>query len=347
MIASELLCAHRRLSLALATAAVLLVGSAVGAPKAQAMVLAVQDDAVFLQGRYYDRELAFTHARDLGAKVVRVNFVWADYKRYGFRQLDAFVNSARRRGFQVSMTTVGTSQYHRTGNRQLNYRNPNVARYGAWMKQIARRYRRKVSRYGCWNEPQMPYFLSPTSRAPAIYRALYLACYRAIKSQDRGAKVLIGELAPRRNPMAFLRRVVGRGGLRADGLAYHPFQFFVAPGARDRSGLQGISATPTIKRTLRSLRRGLRTPGGATLPIYFTEFAYISCCDVRMPESRRADWIAKAWHYARRQGVKEFLYYQLIHAPSFLGIGFDSGIIDLSGRPNDSYYALRRAVTGR
>jgi hypothetical protein len=337
----------RSLAVGLITAFLLLCG-AVSAQRAGAIEVAMQDDSVFLSQSFYDRGRALTQAQDLGVRWLRVNAFWSDYKRYGFAQLDGAVDAALSRGFRVQMTISGQSSFDKKGDHWLSSKSPKAARLGKFAKLVAQHFKGRVRRYSIWNEPNMPYFLSPTRRAASIYRALYLAGYKAIKSVDRRNAVLIGELAPRRNPLGFLARI--SGGLKADGLAYHPFQFYAAPGARDRTGVVGISSTPRIRSTLRSLarRHQLSTPRGHRLPIYFTEFGYIAKGgSVPMPDKRRADWIVKAYKYAKRQGVRQLLYYQLVHPPAGSNVSFDSGIVKLDGTPTIVYTALRRYLTGR
>lgn len=337
---------RRWLVLALSTAALLLCAGA-GAQRAHAIEIALQDDSVFLHQSFYDRDMAFTQTQDLGVRWLRVNVFWSDYKRYGFTQFDSLVSRALSRGFQVQMTIGGASSFDRTGDRWLNYNKPKASRLGQFAKLFATHFKRRVRRWSIWNEPNMPYFLSPTRRAVSTYRGLYAAGYKEIKRVDPRNEVLIGELAPRRDPLGFIRRI--SNGVRADGLAYHPFQFYAAPGARDRTGIVGISSTPKIKSLLRSLRRRhqLRTPRGGNVPLFFTEFGYISRGSIRMSDKRRADWIVKAYRYAKQQGVRQLLYYQLVHPPTANKVSFDSGIVNLDGTPTIVYTALRRYLTGR
>jgi hypothetical protein len=138
-------------------------------------------------------------------------------------------------------------------------------------------------------------------------------------------------------------------GLKADGLAYHPFEFYRAPGSgRSSRGFVGINSTPGIKSALRDLarRHKLTTLRGGALPLYYTEYGYLTKGFYKMSESRRRDWTVKAFRYARRQGVKEMLYYQLVQSPSgtLAGDIWDSGIIRLNGTALPTYTALVRAA---
>ncbi|MDX6643006.1 MAG: hypothetical protein QOD76_968, partial [Solirubrobacteraceae bacterium] len=89
--------ARRSLAVGVITACLLLCGT-VSAQRAAAIEVAVQDDSVFLSQSFYDRDRAFTQARDLSVRWLRVNAFWSDYKRYGFAQLDSVVDAALGRG---------------------------------------------------------------------------------------------------------------------------------------------------------------------------------------------------------------------------------------------------------
>jgi hypothetical protein len=73
---------------------------------------------------------------------------------------------------------------------------PDVADFGRFAAATAEHFRGRVDRYGIWNEPNYIAWLKPLNRAPALYRKLYLAGYKAIKANDGAAKVLIGETVP-------------------------------------------------------------------------------------------------------------------------------------------------------
>jgi len=314
------------------------------------MELAVQDDSVFVYGTLYDRARALAQIRDdLHASALRMNLTWAEYKRSGFGRLDSAVAAAAAAGIRVQLTVAGTPEFDPGGDQFISYQNATPSRVASFMQTVARHFKGCVTRYSVWNEPNLPRWIHGNRRGDAArtYRNLYRASYAAIKSVDRRNQVLIGELTSAHDPLGFLSSVA-RGNLRADGLAYHPFQFYAAAGTRDRSrGFTGISQTPQIRGLLNRLRRGhrLRTPRGGTVPIYFTEFAYLLRGYYKMPESRRRSWAVQAATYARRQHVAQFLWYMLVHPPrgALYGDIWDSGLIGLSGRPDSTYTALRRA----
>jgi hypothetical protein len=313
------------------------------APAAHAFEIGIEDDSVFVQ-QQDNRERALQQARDLGASWIHTQVVYSSVRQYGYGPYDDLVAAARRYGMRVEMVLQGDPRYNR-GSRYLSYYNPSPGRFATFARATARHFRGRVTRYSIWNEPNLQQFLAPASRSPQIYRRLYLAGYRAIKAVDRRNQVFIGELAAQRRTFSWMRRV-GRG-LRADGFAYHPYQFFKAPGQRDTRFL-GISNIGVIKRGVRELARGgyLRTPRGGVVPIYFTEFSYPLGRPYPTPEYKRRAWIPKTFLMAKQNGVRQVAYYKLVLRP---GSNWNSGLVTSQGFPTSSYNslkAIRRRLVG-
>ena len=341
----------RRLRLTALVCALTLLCSGAAAQSASAFEIAVQDDSTFLYGNRYPRERAFQQARQLGASVLRVNMIWADFVRLGFGPYDGVVNRARSWGLKVHVTIMGTPKfYDRRASRVVSSKNPSAGKTAGFAAAVARHFRGRVTRYSVWNEPNISWYLEPQSKAPTLYRNLYRASYNAIKAADPAAQVLYGELYSgnlRRPggtaPLTFLARATG--GLRADGLAYHPFQFNFGPSQRSRRYV-AVAGVSQLRASLRRLaRRGrLRTRSGGTLPIHFTEFGYqIKGSWVLKPERRRASWTVAAFRLAKRSGVRSMLYYHLVRSYSRR---WDTGIITSSGSTMAPFQALVRARRG-
>ena len=321
---------------------------AVAAQPARAMEVGVADNPVFFSQSYYSRDAAFANALAVGARTLRIEMYWSDYVRRGYAPYDAAVDAARARGIRAQLALVGTPRYD-NGDKRITWRNPNVRLFAGWMGAVVTHFRGRVSRYSVWNEPNQCYFLSKGgcsySRAAVrarvnVYRTLYRAGYAAAKRSDRRAQVLIGELAPINDPLGFLGRVAnGTYRLLADGAALHPYEL-----VRNRA-VTGISSTRRVKRTLSGLaRRGrLRTPGGRTVPIYYTEFGYITGYGGLRTEAQRARRTVAALRYAKRLGVRQVVYYHLVKAPAGVADPFPSGIVTHTGSPTSTYTALVRA----
>jgi hypothetical protein len=345
----------RRVAIAGAAALVLLAAGALAPPASaqRKMDIAVQDDNIFLfPYGLYNVDRAYAQARAFGAGSVRFNVLWGEYDRFCrrykgncFKLYDDAVAAALRNGFKVQMTIAGTPQYEPSYSQYISYRRPNSARFRVFAARVAKRYKGKVFRYSIWNEPNLARWITPSAKAPQYYARLVKAAYPAIKRVDRRNQVLIGELTSANRPLDFLMRM--GGGIRADGLAYHPFEFFAVPG-RASIAFQGINSTLLIKRTLSRLRRSIHTPAGGALPLYFTEFDYQTqgrYARYTRPESKRARYAVAAMRLAYRHRVKQMLWYGLIHPPRSLLYGdvWDGAIIQRNGTPESTWRSLVRA----
>jgi hypothetical protein len=114
----------------LALAASLLVFTPQPAHAARGMELALQDDAVLLQGLYYNRDLALSQIRALGVRHIRANLLWTRvlpgwetntrFKpavlHYDWSQYDQLIDAAARYGMKVQLTIAGPAPAWATGN---------------------------------------------------------------------------------------------------------------------------------------------------------------------------------------------------------------------------------------
>ena len=253
----------RRLGLALLVLAAAL-GSAAPAHAARGMEIALQDDPVFLQRDYYDRDLALTQAREMGVTRLRVSLGWASILGeqarertrpaqlvYDFSRYDDLIDAAAGYGIRLQINFIPPAPAWATGDRRVGVERPNPRLYGQFVRAAAEHFKGRVDRYAIWNEPNHVGWLTPQSSAAAQYRQLYLEGYKAVKRTDPTAQVLIGELVPYKNgsrssaPLFFLRQLTctrtasgvpgARGyrmrksgscpALRADGLAHHPYEY--------------------------------------------------------------------------------------------------------------------------
>jgi len=339
----------RRVLLAALTTLLVLLAGACSADRASAFEVGVQDNPVFVFNNYVSRDTALSKAKAFNARSARLEMYWGDYVRYGFAPYDAAVNAALSRGIRPQISVTGTPQYDPQGDQRVSWSNPNVQAYADFLTQVTQHFKGRVMRYSIWNEPNQCYFLSGSicsysnsavKQRQAIYRNLYIAGAAAIKAVDRTAQVLFGELAPINDPLGFLTAVTKRGGIRADGLAHHPYQ--IAPKGRR---VTGVSATPAIKRMLRSLARSrkFRTYSGGIVPIYYTEFAVIKGYGGIRSEAQRASRTISDFKYMKKQGVKQIIWYHLVIYPSTVRDAFPSGILQTNGTALPTYNALVKA----
>jgi hypothetical protein len=355
---------------ALALCAALALPATAGAKPG--MQLALQDDGVFVNRNYYDRDRAFQNLQDLRVTQLRVNVIWRNVSpnpsskrsprsfNYNFWRYDEVVNHAAAYGIGVQMALTGPAPRWAAGKKNGVYR-PKASRFSGFARAAAAHFRGRVSRYSIWNEPNHPGWLQPLRSAARLYRSLYSAGYRGVKSKDPGAQVLFGELAPygrrggssAQSPLIFLRkatctngRFAGRRckGLLADGFAHHPYDFVRPPHRRnpDRNGVTMANLgklTKALSRLRRS--RALRTPRGGTLPLYLTEFGYLRQGRKRLPESKRASYLLRAYRMARSNSKVQQMTHYLLVTPTSRWAFFDTSLINRKGTPYRSYRKLR------
>jgi hypothetical protein len=362
----------RRLPLALLALIPILALHPVAAHASAGMELALQDDDVFLHSSAKARHRGLDAAEKLGVKRIRVNVLWArlelgnprarkppKHPAYDFAPIDQLQQDAARRHIELQLTVAGPAPAWATGNHKVGNTSPSAYRYGQFARAVAEHFAGRVDRYSIWNEPNWDTWLNPVNHAPGIYRNLYVHGYAAIKQADPHAQVLIGELQPYAErhsiaPLRFLRAVTCSTvrytaarrcpGLRADGLALHPYQFTVAPnrpfGGPDDAPFGSLrNMTRALDKLAR--RRALTTPAGRHLSLYLTEFGYLTRGSRALPSRLRAAWLTQAYQIARRNPrVKELLQYQLVDGPA--RNAWHSGVMTSRGVPQAPFKALAR-----
>ena len=334
---------------------------------AKNMELALQDDAVFVDQRWMDREKALDHAAALKTKRIRVNVIWSRVLvngTYDFSAIDALQASAAKRGIKLQLTVTGPAPASATADHKIGGNRPDPVKFGAFARAVAVHFKGRVDRYSIWNEPNLSAWLSPSKSAPKLYRSLYSSGYTAIKTVDPKAKVLFGELAPNKDgrtiaPLQFLRDVTCSKAnykaarkcapLKADGLAIHPYQLTSAPtvpaGRPDDTPISQLKRLTTALDKL-AKRRALATPSKRGLDLYLTEFGYLSAGDRKQSASRRSAWLSAAYKIARKNPrVKQLLQYQLVDPPAHEL--WHSAILDHHGRRLAPFAGLARAASAR
>jgi hypothetical protein len=353
----------------LIVAALAIAGLAAGIPSsAQAgrrMEVALQDDSVFLNQNWYGRERAFARAKELGVTRLRVNFIWAhevahagrrhapDHVGYNWWHFDSLVDDARSHGIKVHLTLTGPAPAWATANHHVGVYKPSPRAYASFVHDVVSHFKDRVDRYSIWNEPNWKSWLAPHGSAPALYRRLYLAGYRAVKSVDPRAQVLIGETSPQARgsagmaPLRFLRAMVGHSHLRADGYAHHPYDYAHSPHTRPAgSGDVTIANLGRLTGELSRLAHAhrLRTSRGGPPPLYLTEYGYFVHGRHALNQSRAAHYLQQAFSKALRNGrVRSMLQYGLV-SPPFV-VNWDTSLIAANGHPRRSFYSLRSWAT--
>ena len=366
-----------RLLAALLAACALGAAGAPAAPAARGMEVALQDDAVFVDGPVRPVR-AYALAREIEVSRLRIDVNWFQVPgarpttrtrpasvTYDWSAYDAAVDAAAAAGIRVQMTVTGPVPAWATGNRRLGTYRPSVARYAAFVRAVATHFRGRVDRYSIWSEPNFWAFLGPAPAAASIYRSLYVSGSAAIRAADPGAAVLIGELAPyayrgkTTAPLAFLRGVtcvdaryrrIGRcATLTADGIAHHPYDVRHAPTYRypgsDNVTIGTLGRLTSAADRL-SAARALRTRTGRAMPIYLTEFGYRSSGTPRFAPATRARYLSAAFGLAQANPrVRQLLQYILVSPPP--GTPFDTSIVDADGTPQPAFTALKAWTRGQ
>jgi Cellulase (glycosyl hydrolase family 5) len=347
------------------------------AEAARNLEVALQDDAVFVGNRFFNRERAFRYARAIGVTRLRVNANWAysmpiaqararskpQQVQWTFYPLDSVIDAAAKHGIRVHLSLTGPAPRWASGNRRISGYRPNTRYFTEFATALAAHVKGRVDRFSIWNEPNWRTWLGPQTSAPALYRSLYQRGYAAIKKADPSANVLIGETSPyARNgystaPITFLRRLacvdkrwrrVRRCPvLRADGYAHHPYDFRNAPTYRYPGADNATMGTlSNLTRALDRLSRSgaLRFTGGRRMPLYLTEFGYFAAGPRALPARQRSRYLAEAFQMALANGrVRSQLQYLLVSPPrNSPGGFFNTGLISRTGAKHPQYRALQR-----
>jgi hypothetical protein len=374
----------RALLTVLVAAAAVLTGCLIDAGDSKAargMELAIQDDATFANGQYRKvrGDKAYAYTRALGITRQRVNLQWAytmpevqfNARRkpaavnYNFAAYDALIDEAARNGVRVHVSLTGPAPRWANAKRFVPRRGwykPSATEFGRFATLAAEHFKGRVDRYSIWNEPNWKTWLGPLANGPALYRALYVKGYAAIKAADPAAKVLIGETAPfarpgySTSPLAFLRGVTcvnkkykrarSCPKLKADGYAHHPYDFGHAPNYQ-YPGADNVTIG-TLSRLTKALdklsRAGvLRKNGGGRMPLYLTEYGYFASGHRALPKQLRSRYLKQAYSIALKNSrVKSQLQYLLVSPPRGSRASFfDLGVASTSGKRNVGYTALQ------
>jgi hypothetical protein len=337
--------ATKTLLTAVLTAAIALVAVGV-AHAAPGMEKAIEDEDVFVDGKTLSPNQGYQRLADLGIKRMRILVTSASVRTgngFDFGKYDRAVNQAMQRGIRVQMVLIG------------RYPRPNVREFADFANTTAAHFKGRVDRYSIWNEPNYKAWLAPVRKAPAMYRRLYKAGYKAVKSADAGAKVFMGETVPYAQgsramaPIKFLRKVACVNSqykrtkrcpkLKADGYAHHPYDFEKAP-RRSKRGKDDatIGSLRNLTQALDKLARSGQIR--ATKNLYLTEYGYLATGRRGLSERKRASYLKQGFRIARKnRRVKQLVQYLLVQPND--GSPFTTGILNPDGSETPSYATLR------
>ncbi len=321
--------------------------------------LNIEDSAVTLGDRPDAQAIINSWRSNLGVDSVRIQAFWDRIETspgvYNWSapgaNLDNAVRMVTAAGLQpvITIDEKGPVFASQVPSRNDGTYKPDPTRFGNFAAAVAQRYGASVTNYLVGNEPNQGTFLNPQRvggqpYSPYWYRKLVQAAYPRIKANDRGSRVIIGEMAPIGGtspgagsvaPLIFLRELGCRNAnytpkrtgfcagfrpARGDAIGYHPYsiRFRLPPFAHSPAELAGTGDMPRFFGVLDNVvRRGgiLGAPGGR-FNVYFTEYGYeTKPPDPRFgfPPSVQSRYLQQgayvAWRTPRVKMMQQYLYF--------------------------------------
>jgi hypothetical protein len=334
------------------------------------------------------RDQTLDEIRDFGVTQVRQLVYWTSYApspnakrkpRFNaadpsaypagtWNRLDNLFGAAEARGIKVQLTLTGPVPKWATGTRKDHLTRPSAKEFGLFVKAVGARYGARTSMWSVWNEPNQPQFLMPQFRngkpaSPQIYRGLYVAAVKALRSQpaNRGDKVLVAETSPRGNrhivaPLAFLRGMLCLNGsyhrarkcgkLDTQGYAHHAYTTRTGPRFVPPKDDVTIGVLNRLNVALDKAARAGMLPRG--LPIYLTEFGIQTTPDeisgVSFAKQAAYRSIAEHIAYVNPKVAAFSQYLMRDDKPRKTGYrygGFETGLRRSNGQKKPSYESFR------
>ena len=138
--------------------------------------------------------------QDIGFSAIKGYVNWATIETtpgaYRWTDPDNVLRAAEGAGAAVLLRVHGTPQWARPPDSSQSSPPANQEDFARFMRQLARRYRGRVTAYEIWNEPNLNYEWGYRSPDPAEYAALLKTAYQAIKAEDPAALVVSAGPAP-------------------------------------------------------------------------------------------------------------------------------------------------------
>jgi hypothetical protein len=290
---------------------------------------------------------------------LRVPVYWAECEpeqgHYDFTAVDSLVGSAAQRGIRILPYVYGTPAWLTSVPARpplsptatgawAQYLRVLVGRYGPqgsfWAARTGPRL--PIRSWQIWNEPNFLLFWKPRP-SPGGYARLLATSARAIRSQDRAAKIVAAGLAP-----------VGAGLTPWDFL----YGLYQVPGAKRNFDVVALHPyASTIKRMeaqVKVARAVMRNAGDRTKPLIVSELGVASggqrSTFVKGPAGQ-ASFLTRAfslllrerhrWHIA---GIDWFTWQDSVTPNPYCSFCQGAGLFDVEGQAKPSWTAYRRAV---
>jgi hypothetical protein len=283
-------------------------------------------------------------------------------------RLDALFAATQARGIKVQLTLTGPVPKWATSTKKDHLTRPSARLFAQFVRAVGTRYGAATDMWSIWNEPNQPQFLLPQYRkhtpvSPGIYRGLYQAAVKVLRSQpaNRHDIVLVGETSPRGNqhvvhPLTFLQRMLCLNGsyhrtrkcskLDTNGYAHHAYTTRTGPRFVPPKGDVTIGVLSRLNSALDKAARAKMIPRG--LKIYLTEFGIQTTPDEISGVSfaKQAAYRAIAEHiaYVNPRVALFSQYLMRDDKPRKTGYrygGFETGLRRSNGKKKPSYESFR------
>jgi hypothetical protein len=295
-------------------------------------------------------ELAAQLNRVKTAKIgwVRIDFIWAVVQPaagvWDWHLYDAIANAANARGIKIFATLAYTPAWATDGPELTGVpRNPDD--WVTFCYQAAQRYRRTITYWGMWNEPNLPRFWSG-SRADYvdfILRPGALAIHSANPAAKVGGPDLAHVTAGGADWFDWLQLTLLEAGDDLDIITHHVYDSDGSQGVTTKLNASTIFAnSPSLWGVVPpSVREVLKTTGWYRLkPFWLTETGWESASVSEDSQAAYLSGLLGDWFGINRDWVDKVFFYELQDAPA----GNTFGILRSDGSPKPAYGAYRSFI---
>jgi len=343
------------------------------APSGAGFGYGIQADMVFDTdyGRLYN------HIHALGFTWVKQQIEWFRYNQapgqYEWERLDRIVEAANANGVKLLFSVVKAPKWARPPGDTDEGPPADPNTYGAFLREMAARYKGRVQAYEIWNEQNLYYEWGGRGGkiSARAYVQLLQVAYNAIKSVDPDAMVISGGLTPTGwndgdvaiDDRVYLEQMYQAGLARyCDAVGAHPSGYNNPPDADWRSFADptaaGCKGHPSwfFRGTMESYRNIMVKYGDAHKRIWPTEFGWASVESLGVPpasgyeyaadntELEQAQFVVRAFQMGKAWGwVGPMFLWNLNFAPVAGNQNEKAafGIVRQDWSPRPAYAALR------
>lgn len=303
----------------------------------------------------WDVEQAWPVLDDLGVKWARVQTGWAKTEKtrgvYDFTWLDDIVDKLLERGVQPWLSVSYGNPLYTPGASPDGVGFPPIytaeEREGwtAYVKELTRHYKDRVSHYEIWNEPDAGFFKPKPD--PALYADLVQLTSTAIRSEYPESVIIGGALgvAMCPNGLDYTEACLQNGMADyIDIITYHGYKFMPEQ--------YSIQEFPAYRRLLDRYKPGLKIWQGETgCPSKVPEGNDQALAEMEVSEAVQARWLARRVLLELGYGAEHVNYFNMGDFTKYLfggDLGYTShyGLVRMEdGTPKPAYYTLQTLAT--